>query len=39
MGTWELDRLDKLVYYEEVPYELERQIDCMEKLEFETLDK
>jgi hypothetical protein len=39
MGTWELERLDEWVDYKEVPYGLERETDCMEKLEFETLDK
>jgi len=39
MGTWKLDRLDKWVDYKEVPYGWEREIDCMEKMEFETLDK
>jgi hypothetical protein len=39
MGTWELDRSDKWVDYEELPDGLEREIDCVEKLEFETLNK
>jgi hypothetical protein len=36
MGT---RQISKWVDYKEVPYGLEREIDCMEKLEFETLDK
>jgi hypothetical protein len=38
MDIRELDRLDKWVDYTEVPCGLETEIDCMEKLEFETLD-
>lgn len=39
MDTWELDTLDKWVDYKQVTYGLEREIECVEKLGFETLDK